>query len=125
MSNVKKLTTAMQNLNTSLVLGGDVSVPPSPDQPDHPDPSAPPSHPSVLTLDVGGRIFKVSRSTLEAGSSYFRTLLSNTPAWEPHEYGTCFLDVDPELFEHLLHLMRRPTVFPLSYNASKGVDYDL
>ncbi|RAR09354.1 hypothetical protein DDE82_001866 [Stemphylium lycopersici] len=119
------ITTAMQALNTSLVLGGGVSLPPSPDQPDQPVPSALMSYPSVLTLDVGGRIFKVSRKKLEAGSSHFRSLLSNTTAWEPQEDGTYFLDADADLFEHMLRFMRRPEVFPLFYDASKGFDYDL
>jgi hypothetical protein len=43
----------------------------------------------------------------------------------PQSDGSYFIDADPELFEHLLRFMRRPSVFPLFYNTIQGFDYGL
>ncbi|KAF1846513.1 uncharacterized protein K460DRAFT_377721 [Cucurbitaria berberidis CBS 394.84] len=82
------------------------------------------TYPKVLTLDVGGRKFKVSRDVLlEAG--LFRFQFSDSFTWLPEPDGSYFLDADPELFEHLVRFMRRPPVFPLFYDKASGFDYDL
>ena len=83
-----------------------------------------PTFPRVITLDVGGRIFKVLRITLEE-SGLFQRQLSEGFTWEPQADGSYFLDADPDLFEHLLRFMRRPEVFPLFYTTANGFDYDL
>jgi hypothetical protein len=85
------------------------------------------SGPKTLTLSIGGRHFKVSRTTLVEESGLFRHQLSAAwfSAWVPEEDGTYFLDADPDIFEHLLRFMRRPSVFPLFYDTAKGFDYDL
>jgi hypothetical protein len=88
-------------------------------------PSLPAAYPKVLTIDIGGRKFRVSRAILEAESGLFRHQLSEHFTWEPDENGSYFLDADPNVFEHLLRFMRRPEVFPLFYNHAAGFDYDL
>jgi hypothetical protein len=83
------------------------------------------TYPKILTLDIGGRNFKVSRDILEAESGLFRLQLSGRFTWEPEGDGTYFIDADADLFEHLLRFMRRPEVLPLFYDQAKGFDYDL
>jgi hypothetical protein len=83
------------------------------------------TYPKILTLDIGGRKFKVSRDNLEAESGLFKLQLSGRFTWEPEGDGTYFIDADPNLFEHLLRFMRRPKTFPLFYDQVKGFDYDL
>jgi hypothetical protein len=82
------------------------------------------TYPKVMTLDVGGRIFKVSRDTLNE-FGFFRYQLSDRFTWEPESDGTYFLDADPDLFEHLLSFMRRPEGFPLFYTKDAGFNYNL
>jgi len=81
--------------------------------------------PKILTLDISGRKFKVSRDILEAESGLFALQFSGRFAWEPEADGSYFLDADPELFGHLVRFMRRPQVYPLFYDRAKGFDYDL
>lgn len=80
--------------------------------------------PKHLTLDVGGRTFKVSRDML-LDYGYFRHKLLGKCTWTPEPDGSYFFDSDPDLFEHLLRYMRRPAVLPLFYNNTIGFDYDL
>ena len=81
--------------------------------------------PKILTLDISGCKFKVSRDILEAESGLFALQLSGRFAWQPEADGSYFLDADPELFGHLVRFMRRPQVYPLFYDRAKGFDYDL
>lgn len=83
------------------------------------------SFPSVITLDVGGRLFKVSTDILIAESGLFQHQLSYRFTWTPQADGSYFLDADPEIFEHLLRFMRRPSKFPLFWSNDRGFDYDL
>lgn len=82
-------------------------------------------YPPILTLDVAGRLFKVSTDILIAESGLFQRQLSARFNWTPQRDGTYFLDADPQLFEHLLRFMRRPSVFPLFWSKNDGFDYDL
>ncbi|KAH6613941.1 hypothetical protein C7974DRAFT_321867, partial [Boeremia exigua] len=84
-----------------------------------------PTYPSIVTLDVAGRPFKVSADVLNAESGFFQRQLSTSFNWTPQRDGTYFLDADPELFNHLLQFMRRPSVFPLFWSKDQGFDYDL
>jgi len=88
-------------------------------------PTSTPRFPKILSLDISGRKFKISRDILEAESGLFALQLSGHFAWEPEADGSYFLDADPELFTHLLRFMRRPQVYPLFYDRAKGFDYDL
>jgi hypothetical protein len=82
-------------------------------------------HPTVIILDIGGRKFKTETATLCADSGLFRHQLSDLYQWTPQADGSYFLDADPEIFEHVLRFMRRPSVFPLFYDAVRGFDYGL
>ena len=84
-----------------------------------------PGYPSIITLDIAGRLFKVSTDTLIAESGLFQRQLSAHYNWTPQRDGTYFLDVDPDLFAHLLAFMRRSTNFPLFWTKDQGFDYSL
>ncbi|KAJ4344145.1 hypothetical protein N0V95_006307 [Ascochyta clinopodiicola] len=86
---------------------------------------ADPSYPKFLILDVGGRQFKISTGTLIAESGLFQRQMSDRFHWQPEADGSYFLDADPDLFEHLLRFMRRPSVFPLFWSKGHGFDYSL
>lgn len=83
------------------------------------------SYPKILTLDVGGRKFKVSADILIAESGLFQHQLSDRFNWKPEPDGSYFLDADPELFNHLIGFMRRPSTFPLFWSKDQGFNYDL
>jgi hypothetical protein len=88
-------------------------------------PSTEPERPTIITLDVSGRHFKVSSDILIAESGFFKRQLSAQYNWTPQRDGTYFIDADPALFEHLLNFMRRPSVFPVFWSQDKGFDYNL
>jgi len=98
------------------------------DQPTKDDtkPAGPtPSFSSVITLDVGGRLFKASTDILIAESGLFQRQPSERFTWTPQADGSYFLDADPEIFEHLLRFMRRPGSCPLFWSKDRGFDYDM
>lgn len=66
-------------------------------------PSTEPERPTIITLDVSGRHFKVSSDILIAESGFFKRQLSAQYNWTPQRDGTYFIDADPALFEHLLN----------------------
>lgn len=82
-----------------------------------------PARPRIITLDVGGRIFRAYAITLQESdwlsANIKRWLHSNSPT------NPLFLDTDPDLFEHILRYLRRPEVFPLFWSPAQGFDYDL
>jgi hypothetical protein len=84
-----------------------------------------PSFPSVITLDIGGRLFKASTDILIAESGLFQRQLPGRFTWTPQADGSYFLDADPEIFEHLLRFMRRPGSCPLFWSKERGFDYDM
>ena len=84
-----------------------------------------PSFSSVITLDVGGRLFKACTDILIDESGLFQRQLSDRFTWTPQADGSYFLDANPELFEHLLQFMRRPSKFPLFWSKDRGFDYDM
>jgi hypothetical protein len=58
-----------------------------------------------IRIDVGGRVFCVSKSTLADSASYFESLLSDR--WAAKEDDSdVFIDQDPDAFEILLTSMR-------------------
>ena len=81
--------------------------------------------PKVLTLDISGRKFKISRDILEAESGLFARQLSDRFTWEPEADGSYFMDANPDMFEHLVQFKRRPESYPVFYGEAKGFDYDL
>ncbi|KAF2797852.1 hypothetical protein K505DRAFT_297589 [Melanomma pulvis-pyrius CBS 109.77] len=99
------------------IIGGPDNTPP--------DLSCTPSTvgPRIITLDVGGRIFRAYAITLQESdwldANIKRWVQSNSPT------NPLFLDTDPDLFEHILRYLRRPEVFPLFWTPTQGFDYDL
>jgi hypothetical protein len=81
--------------------------------------------PSLVTLNVSGRIYKTRPSTLST-SPYFTALLAR---WDSgadlQDDGSYFIDADPDTFEHILAFMRRPSKFPLYWTHEHGFDYVL
>jgi hypothetical protein len=80
----------------------------------------------IITLNVGGRIFKTLRMTIKE-SEFLRDV--KIKDWDNGRHilkdGSFFLDADPDIFAHLLRYMRRPEVFPLFWDPKSGFDYDL
>jgi len=59
-----------------------------------------------IKLDVGGKIFSTSKSTLLAfEGSYFHAMLSSGH-WKPDEDGVYFIDRNPKFFNIILDYMR-------------------
>ncbi|KAK4690474.1 hypothetical protein P7C71_g6327, partial [Lecanoromycetidae sp. Uapishka_2] len=77
----------------------------------------------LITLQVGERRFTTSESTLKDGSSFFQSKLER---WQndAQEDGSLFVDVDPDVFQHVLRYLRSG-VFPLFYHNTKGFDHNL
>lgn len=73
-----------------------------------------------IELQVGERNFVTSKASLNQ-SGFFSALLAR---WEHNASsdGSYFIDADGNLFEHVLHYLRRG-VFPLFYSKEKGHDY--
>eukprot|EP00808_Paulinella_micropora_P001259 g18062.t1 len=60
----------------------------------------------VLTLDVGGTIFRTRVGTLTARSKFFKQLLLSEGAIEVNLNQPLFLDLDPEAFNLILQFFR-------------------
>ena len=86
-----------------------------------------PNLPSIINLDVGGKMFRVRPETLSQ-SPVLRSMVNErgeTSGSDSLPQNTVFIDEDPNLFEHLMGFLRHPDVFPLFYDARRGFDYDL
>lgn len=59
-----------------------------------------------IKIDVGGTLFRVSKSTLHANSTYFESLLSDRWKLSEEKDNGFFVDQDPKAFEILLNYMR-------------------
>lgn len=87
----------------------------------------PPSNPvsntpdqSIIKLQVGEQRFITTRQTLCEESPFFRALLASH--WQvPVLDGHYFVDMDPDIFRHILRYLRHG-VFPLLYHPSDGHD---
>lgn len=83
------------------------------------------SSPSPVTLDVGGRKFRTIRATL-CYSDHFKACLDR---WEndtdQQANGSLFVDVDPDVFKHILNFMRHPSMFPLFWTEKAGFNHAL
>ncbi|KAF0684027.1 Aste57867_23948 [Aphanomyces stellatus] len=74
----------------------------------------------AITLDVGGTLFKTSKSTLlRFDGSYFHALLGSG-RWQPDDlaHKTFFLDLDPTAFHHVLRFLRTGELFLDDLSAS-------
>lgn len=79
-----------------------------------------------IVLNVGGRRFETFRNTLIAESAYFAACLSETwkgtDSFDPVD-GSYFIDLDPDVFQHVLNYLRLSN-FPVFYNeATNAFDY--
>ncbi|MCJ1486162.1 hypothetical protein MMC06_006338 [Schaereria dolodes] len=77
-----------------------------------------------LTLQVGERRFVTTASTLKGESSYFSSLLSSRWGQQAQEDGSYFIDVDGDVFAHVLHYLRHG-ILPVFYDMAKGHNYAL
>lgn len=79
---------------------------------------------TTVTFDVGGQIFKISRTTLDKyPASVLTTLSHQNQGDEPHE--SIFIDANGERFRYCLDYMRHGRAF-LPWNVSKdAVLHDL
>jgi hypothetical protein len=83
------------------------------------------AHRNTIILDVSGRKFRTTTSVLSV-SPYFESLFAR---WKDcvdlQEDRSYYVDADPDIFEHLLNFMRRPSRFPLYWTKQDGFDYVL
>lgn len=77
-----------------------------------------------VTLQAGHRFFHTKIDTLVQRSRYFQDLFYGELPVEKQQDGSIFLDVDPNVFEHLLRYMRHG-LFPLAFSQKDGHDYKL
>ncbi|KAF1829515.1 hypothetical protein BDW02DRAFT_634380 [Decorospora gaudefroyi] len=81
--------------------------------------------PHQITLDVSGRQYRTCKATLQT-SPYFQNLLARwDECGDRQEDGSYFIDADPDVFQHVLQFMRRPSKFPLFWTEETGFDYAL
>jgi hypothetical protein len=81
--------------------------------------------PPLVTLNVSGRKYITRPSTLST-SPYFTALLARwDSSTDLQDDGSYFIDADPDVFEHILAFMRRPSKFPLYWTHEHGFDYAL
>jgi len=63
-----------------------------------------------VTLNVGGKKFATSKSTLTSQKdSYFDAMISSGH-WEPDEDGEYFIDRDPKFFQTIINFLRNGTI---------------
>lgn len=74
---------------------------------------------SIVTINVSGRKHQIKKATLFT-SPYFKNLLER---WDTGI--DLAIDADPDVFEHVLRFMRRPSIYPLLWTKEKGFDYVL
>lgn len=61
----------------------------------------------IINLNVGGKKFSTSRTTLtQIPETFFSALLSNRIPTMHDEYGAIFIDRDPHLFSLILNYLR-------------------
>lgn len=78
--------------------------------------------PDIVTLDVGGQLFKTRKSTLMSRSAYFRRMWNSQFQFAEAAESTVFLDRDPGLFRHVLAYLRNPGVH-LSCDVLPELEY--
>ncbi|CAO4367592.1 unnamed protein product [Caenorhabditis nigoni] len=60
----------------------------------------------IVKLDVGGTVFKTTKSTLTKFDGFFRTMFETPVPVPKDESGAIFIDRSPEHFEVVLNFMR-------------------
>ncbi|CAL2033836.1 unnamed protein product [Caenorhabditis brenneri] len=64
------------------------------------------SNDNIVKLDIGGTVFKTSRSTLTKFDGFFKTMLETDIPITKDEYGAIFIDRSPKYFDMILNFMR-------------------
>lgn len=86
-------------------------------------PAPAPTASDTITLQVGERRFVTRPATLTRGSDFFaRQLSGRWPDVQPD--GSCFIDADGDVFQHVLRYLRHETM-PVFYDDVKGHGYAL
>ena len=80
-----------------------------------------PNESGPIVLQVGEQRFYASEDTL-SGSGMLRAKLARYWESDKQADGSYFLDVDPEIFKHVLRFLRHD-VYPLCYDIVKGHDF--
>lgn len=86
-------------------------------------PSPPPRGTTKICMQVGERRFTTTINTLTDQSAYFRALFASRGKNMPAELHF-FLDLDGDVFTHILRYLRN-RVFPVFYDNAKGHDHSL
>ena len=80
-----------------------------------------------IIIQIGERSFTTTKNTLTKAGGYFSSQFSGR--WADPTRGQYFLDMDGDVFEHILRYLRSLVdewpVFPIFYDQAKGPDYDL
>ena len=80
-----------------------------------------------ITIQIGERSFTTTQKTLTAGGGYLAAQFSGR--WAKETHGSYFLDLDGNVFEHILRYLRSLAddwpIYPIFYDQAKGHDYDL
>ncbi|MCJ1330639.1 hypothetical protein MMC10_007324 [Thelotrema lepadinum] len=74
-----------------------------------------------IVLQVGDRTFRTDKSTL-LEIPYFKGFFSEAMGSKPGPDGAYFVDLDGNVFEHVLNYARHRT-FPLFWTQADGFDY--
>ncbi|CAL2033867.1 unnamed protein product [Caenorhabditis brenneri] len=61
---------------------------------------------NIVKLDIGGTLFKTSKSTLTKFDGFFKTMLETDIPLEKDEHEAIFVDRDPKHFRLILNYMR-------------------
>lgn len=82
---------------------------------------------NILTLDVGGKIFKIKKDLLLSKSKYFESLFKDTNIEELSQTEIIYVDRSPHIFKHVLAYIRDPTYqYPEKYLSELDyLDIDL
>lgn len=90
-----------------------------PDQTPSPTTPEPP-----ITLNVGGSEFITLKSTL-IDAELLEPYIDGRRQWPRCTDNSYFVDIDPDIFDHVLFFPRNPGIYPLFRQKSEGFDYDL
>eukprot|EP01118_Nematostelium_gracile_P004845 TRINITY_DN15777_c0_g1_i1.p1 TRINITY_DN15777_c0_g1~~TRINITY_DN15777_c0_g1_i1.p1 ORF type:complete len:253 (-),score=49.35 TRINITY_DN15777_c0_g1_i1:9-767(-) len=79
---------------------------------------------SRIHLNVGGRRFATTRSTLTSlEGTYFSAMLASE-TWKPDPNGEYFIDRDPTYFNHILNYLRTGSVFYRNFTEDERNDLE-
>ena len=80
-----------------------------------------PMHETPFTVNVGGRLFVTSLSTLTLSFPYSECAytFTNLDSLAKDANGNYFIDADPDIFKHLLNVLRHPSLQNVAPNEIK------